>query len=105
MAFGHLFSMLFFNVLFPNAVLGFLLRMPSFTVVQIEEFETPRPHYRVQLTYQLVDVNASQGTTSGLIPDEINAVVHPPIAVGSDLRVIRQAAKDLAMASIERLTD
>lgn len=72
----------------------------SFAVVQIEEFETPQPHYRVQLTSRIADVPA----TAGLIPDEIIAVVHLPFTIGTDLEVIKRAAMDQMLTNIRRLT-
>jgi hypothetical protein len=71
-----------------------------FAVVQIEEIETPRPHYRVQLTSRIADVPA----TAGLIPDEFIAVVHLPITIGTDLEAIKRAALGQMLTNIQRLT-
>jgi hypothetical protein len=74
-----------------------------FEATQIEEIETPRPHYRVQLTSRLASHPATGSATVGLISDEIMVVVHLPTDIGTNLKVIKQAAIDHALGHIKML--
>lgn len=80
-----------------------MIRTVRFETTHIEEIETPRPHYKVSLTAQIFRRPVTSSATAGLIPDEITATVHAPIAVGTDLKIIKQAARDLALDSIKML--
>ena len=45
----------------------------------------------------------TKSATAGLVPDEINFVVHVPISIGTDLKIIKQAAIKRALRSVRML--
>jgi hypothetical protein len=71
----------------------------------VEELEHPRPHYRVDVRGAVTAISGISDPTAGLLPDEVVMTVHVPADVGSDLIIIKQAAKRRALALLETLVE
>ncbi|NJO37455.1 MAG: hypothetical protein HC871_07325 [Rhizobiales bacterium] len=71
----------------------------------IEELDQPRPHYRVAIRGAVTTITGTADPTAGLLPDEIVMTVRLPAHVGSDLGVIREAARQRALTLLQKLID
>ena len=80
-----------------------LTRPIRFEAILIEEIELPRPHYKARLNVQMFRDPETTSATFGLIPNEIAITVHVPVDVGTDLKVIKQAAINQALDDIKLL--
>ncbi len=71
----------------------------------IEEVERPRPHYQVNLRGAITALCGVSDPTAGLLPEEVVMTVRLPTDIGSDLKVIREAAEKRALTLLETLID
>lgn len=71
----------------------------------IEEVDQPRPHYQVNLRGAVTAMRGVSDPTAGLLPEEVVMTVRLPTEIGSDLRVIREAAEKRALTLLETLID
>ena len=58
-------------------------------VVGVEEVASPRPHYRVTMR---TGTRGHPDLLPGLVQDELTMTVSVPASIGTDLKIIKQAA-------------
>lgn len=78
------------------------LRLSAFA---IEEVERPRPHYQVNVRGAVTAMRGVSDPTAGLLPEEIVMTVRLSTEIGSDLKVIKEAAERRALTLLETLVD
>jgi hypothetical protein len=69
----------------------------------VEEVEQPRPHYLVNLHGSVTAMQGLPDPTAGLLPDEVVMTVRLSTEIGSDLKVIKEAAEKRALLLLETL--